>query len=224
MAGSAAREGARTQGDHRRPGDRRPARGRAVDRAFPQIGRPVERGAAPEKPTELRKHHGLQGPIDDAFIDSFVFVRPTGKPLNDTVGEWVPKRNRARDPAVAHRLPRRRPRRGRHSGHAGDDREFQSGALGRSVEQRGARENAAALPVKWSASAVSIGKASYPAANHAPMLIYPNPLNPKQYVVLNSSFTFRQGSDTTNALQTPKLPDWALVDLRTPPMRSGRAW
>ncbi len=57
----------------------------------------------------------------------------------------------------------------------------------------------------------------YPAASHVPILIYPNPLNPKQYVVLNSSFTFRQGADTTNALQTPKLPDWALVDLRTPP-------
>ena len=28
----------------------------------------------------LRKQHGLQGPIDDAFMDSFVFVTPTGTP------------------------------------------------------------------------------------------------------------------------------------------------
>ena len=28
---------------------------------------------------------------------------------------------------------------------------------------------------------------------------------------------FRQGSDVTNALQTPKLPDWALIDLTVPP-------
>ena len=74
-----------------------------------------------------------------------------------------------------------------------------------------------ALPVKWNAGAVSLGKESYPAANHAPVLVYPNPLNPKRYVVLNSSFTFRQGSNTTNALQTPKLPDWALINLDTPP-------
>src|SRR6185312_11845015 len=37
----------------------------------------------------LRKQHGLQGPIDDAFMDSFIFVRPTGKALNDKVGAWA---------------------------------------------------------------------------------------------------------------------------------------
>ena len=26
----------------------------------------------------LRKKHGLQGPIDDAFMERFLFVRPTG--------------------------------------------------------------------------------------------------------------------------------------------------
>ena len=38
------------------------------------------------QPTKL---HGLTGPIDDAFMDSFIFVRPTGKPLNSSVGGWV---------------------------------------------------------------------------------------------------------------------------------------
>src|SRR5262249_32662405 len=37
----------------------------------------------------LRKRHGLQGPIDDAFMDSFLMVKPTGKPLNDKVGRWA---------------------------------------------------------------------------------------------------------------------------------------
>src|SRR5262249_27371868 len=36
----------------------------------------------------LRKRHGLQGPIDDAFMDSFLIVRPTGKPQHDAVGKW----------------------------------------------------------------------------------------------------------------------------------------
>ena len=31
----------------------------------------------------LRKRHGLQGPIDDAFMDGFVFVRPTGKAFSE---------------------------------------------------------------------------------------------------------------------------------------------
>src|SRR6185312_15656568 len=37
----------------------------------------------------LRKQHGLQGPIDDAFMDAFVFVKPTGKPLSQAVGRWT---------------------------------------------------------------------------------------------------------------------------------------
>ncbi len=37
----------------------------------------------------LRKRHGLQGPIDDAFMDSFLMVRPTGPALNDKVGQWA---------------------------------------------------------------------------------------------------------------------------------------
>ncbi len=50
-----------------------------------------------------------------------------------------------------------------------------------------------------------------------PILIYPNPLNPERYVVLNSGFTFREHAYMSNALQIPKLPDWAIVDIRTPP-------
>jgi hypothetical protein len=46
-------------------------------------------------------------------------------------------------------------------------------------------------------------------------MIYPNPLNPKRYVVLNSGFTFRGFG--SNADQTPKLPDYAIVDVNTPP-------
>ncbi len=37
----------------------------------------------------LCKIHGLQGPIDDAFMDAFVFVEPTGKAANAEIGKWV---------------------------------------------------------------------------------------------------------------------------------------
>ena len=50
-----------------------------------------------------------------------------------------------------------------------------------------------------------------------PVLIYPNPLNPKRYVVLNSGFTFREYDYLNNARQVPKLPDWAVVDVTRPP-------
>jgi hypothetical protein len=50
-----------------------------------------------------------------------------------------------------------------------------------------------------------------------PILIFPNPLNPQKYVVLNSSFTYREYDYLNNARQVPKLPDWAVVNLKTPP-------
>ncbi len=43
----------------------------------------------PRGSLDLHKRHGLQGPIDDAFLDSFVFVSPTGTPLAPAVGKWV---------------------------------------------------------------------------------------------------------------------------------------
>ena len=60
---------------------------------------------------------------------------------------------------------------------------------------------------------------------HAALIaIYPNPLYPKKYVVLNSGFTFREADHASNARQVPKLPDWAIVDVRVPatPRAPGR--
>ena len=61
------------------------------------------------------------------------------------------------------------------------------------------------------------GQQKFAASSHAPVLIYPNPLNPKRYVVLNSGVTFREYDEMNNARQVPKLPDWAIVDLSVPP-------
>jgi len=48
-----------------------------------------------------------------------------------------------------------------------------------------------------------------------------NPLNPQRYVVLNSGFTFRELDYLNNARQTPKLPDWAVIDTATPVTATG---
>jgi hypothetical protein len=73
------------------------------------------------------------------------------------------------------------------------------------------------LPVRWTADAIVAGKQRWPSSTHAPILIYPNPLNPKKYVVLNSGFTFREYDYLNNARQVPKIPDYAIVDTTTPP-------
>jgi hypothetical protein len=61
-----------------------------------------------------------------------------------------------------------------------------------------------------------IGDRTFDAAHHTLALIYPNPLNPERYIVLNSGFTYREYDYLNNARQTPKLPDWAVIDLREP--------
>ena len=46
--------------------------------------------AATAKDSELvQKRHGMQGPVDDAFMNRFIIVKPTGKPLIPSGAAWV---------------------------------------------------------------------------------------------------------------------------------------
>jgi predicted esterase len=165
----------------------------------------------------LAKSHALQGPIDDAFLDRFIFVRPTGTPLNAEIGAWTKSEL---DRAV---VEWRRVFRG--DAIVKDDTAITPADIasanlvlwGDPSSNTLLAKVLPSLPFKWTKDAIKFGKATLDAAHYAPVMVYPNPLNQKRYVVLNSSFTFRMGSRTSNSLQTPKLPDWALVDLRTPP-------
>jgi hypothetical protein len=48
-----------------------------------------------------------------------------------------------------------------------------------------------------------------------PVLIYPSPLNPNRYVVLNSGHTFHAADfQGTNALLYPRLGDYALFKIK----------
>jgi hypothetical protein len=72
------------------------------------------------------------------------------------------------------------------------------------------------LPIRWDAQGVRVGAQTYSSDHHVPVMIYPNPLNPNRYVVLNSGFTFREYDYLNNARQVAKLPDWAIVDVNVP--------
>src|SRR5258707_24366 len=72
------------------------------------------------------------------------------------------------------------------------------------------------LPLKWNADSVTANGEMFASDHHVPAMIYPNPLNPKKYVVLNSGFTFREYDYLNNARQVPKLPDWAVIDVSQP--------
>ncbi len=165
----------------------------------------------------LSKQHGLQGPIDDAFMSSFVFVRPTGKAMNDKIAAW--------SAAELERAIVQWRKHYRGEARVKTDAEITEADIagsnlilwGDPASNSVLAKIIAKLPIAWNAQTIKVGEQSYAAANHVPVLIFPNPLNPKRYVVLNSGFTFREAHHLTNAQQTPKLPDWAVVDLSVPP-------
>jgi hypothetical protein len=168
------------------------------------------------QPLGLAKRHGLQGPIDDAFMDSFVFVKPSGKCASAPVQAWV---DRESAHAIEHwrRQFRGRPRVKLDSEITSDD------VLGSNLILWGDPQSNQVLakivdrlPLGWKSGELRIGNDKFNAAGHVPLLIYPNPLNPQRYLVLNSGFTFREYDYLNNARQTPKLPDIAIVDVSVP--------
>jgi hypothetical protein len=158
----------------------------------------------------------LQGPIDDAFMDSFLMVRPTGSALNEKVGKWVAGE-------MQHAIDHWR-RQFRGEARVKDDKEISDAdiAAHNLVLWGDPSSNAilarisGSLPVKWDKDGVLLGKDTFDVGHHVPVLIYPNPLNPKRYVVLNSGFTFREYDYLNNARQVPKLPDFAVIDVNMP--------
>jgi pimeloyl-ACP methyl ester carboxylesterase len=179
-----------------------------------------ERWAFVEKPTtdgKLHKVHNLQGPIDDAFMDSFVVVRPTGEAMVPGISDWVAKEQ-------AHMIAAWRIQ-FRGDAQVRDDSQITDADIANSnlilFGDPGSNKVLARiiekLPLKWSKDALVLSKKTFPSATNAPVMIYPNPLNPKKYIVLNSGFTFREYDYLNNARQAPKLPDYAVVDITTPP-------
>ena len=174
-------------------------------------------GARPAEAGAIRKQHGLQGPIDDAFMDAFIFVRPTGKARNDLVDKWVKSEL---ERAIEHWRRHFRGEARVKDDTAITDADIAGANLilwGDPQSNAVMKKMADKLPIVWGDEVIKLGEASVDAGNHALISISPNPLNPKRYVVLNSSFTFRDYAYLNNARQVPMLPDWAVVDLRTPP-------
>ncbi len=168
-----------------------------------------------------RKWAGHQGPIDDAFMDTFAVVPPTGDGRHPAVtryaaaalarfgGEWdkyfrgtLPTRSAAdvlRELAAAGRGETLYPRDSLVLfGDPGSNP-----VIARLVER---------LPITWTKDKLVVNGVEYDPKTHVPVLIYPNPLNPFKYVVINSGHTFHEADlKGTNALLYPRLGDWAVL-------------
>jgi hypothetical protein len=165
------------------------------------------------KSTTLRKVHGLQGPIDDAFGDSFIAVRGTGQPWNAGAQQYAQKRFDMLKGDFAKWM-------------RGDIRVKDDTAV-TAADIAGANlilfgdpgsnsvitKVVSKLPIQWTKDEVAVGSQKFSAADNVPVLVYPNPLNPQHYVVINSGHTFNDNRVLagSESMFFPRIGDYAVV-------------
>jgi dienelactone hydrolase len=165
----------------------------------------------------LHKGPTQPGPIDHAFMDSFLIVKPSGECRWPKLDSWVQGEMERAIREWRHHF----------RGHARvkldsevTDADIAAHHLvlwGDPQANSLLKRIADQLPLRWEGGDLVAAGEHYAADHHAPALVYPNPLNHARYVVVNSGFTFREYDYLNNARQVPKLPDWAVIDLSTPP-------
>jgi len=161
----------------------------------------------------LHKTHALQGPIDDAFLDPFLIVRPTGNPWNDDVNQQALR-------TIAHfdfmwgKFFRGHP-------FVKDDKDVTEADFAKYhvvlFGDPGSNKWIAAingkLPFTWTQQSVTLGGKTYPSKECFPAMIYPNPLNPAKYVVLNIGLTI-EDRGYNGDYGTPLWGDYAIVKVK----------
>lgn len=184
---------------------------------FHRSGNQWSAGSLPQSNLGLRKTREVCGPIDHAFNESFVFVRPTGKGFHEKTALWT-------NSELKHAIGFwRKVFRG--DAPVKDDGDISDADIARSnlvlwgdpSSNAVLRKILPKLPIQWDAEKLVVAGRKSSASDTMPILIFPNPLNPKKYVVLNSSITFREDALLNNSQQIPKLPDWSVIDINTAP-------
>jgi hypothetical protein len=169
-------------------------------------GQEIAKGSALEKidgkwkpaknSKSLVKKHGLQGPIDDAFMDAFLAVNPTEQ-FQREYSKWMRADVPVKDAGAIT---------------ASDMATHNLALFGDPSNNKWIAKIASQLPVRWSGDDIVVGADRYPAAGHTLVMVYPNPLSPGRYVVLNSGYTFHEAEFRgTNALLYPRLGDYAVI-------------
>lgn len=171
---------------------------------------------ATERQQRPQKVAALQGPIDDAFTDSFVCVRGAGKPWHAATERYADanlKRFQAEwSKYFRGQLPIK------------DDFEVTNEDIatkhlilfGDPSSNALISQVVDGLPLRWTKDVIACGGVEYAAGEHVPVMIHPSPLNANRYVVLNSGHTFHaKDFQGTNALLYPRLGDWAVLKLAT---------
>jgi hypothetical protein len=145
--------------------------------------------AKPTADSGLRKQHNLQGPLNDAFFESFLCVAPTGR-ANNPIADVQGKQELDRFAKMFARDYCGEARTKDDTAVTADDIANNNLILfGDPGSNRILARVLAKLPIKWTKESITVAGKTYTAADHVPVLIYPNPLNPKHYIVINSGLS-----------------------------------
>ena len=159
---------------------------------------------------DLRKRHNMQGPIDDAFMEAFVCVRGTGEPWSQNQQAWanwtLERFGREYDKWLRSRVP------------VADDIDVDPFKLNKNLilfGDPGSNKVLAKvidkLPITWTKDGITVDGKTYDPDTHGLSMIYPNPLNPRRYVVINSGHTFHaKDFIASNSWLFPRLGDIAV--------------
>lgn len=172
------------------------------------------RSEAPGNVLDREKDILVHGPIDHAFMSRFICVRGTGKPWNPAVQKYAE--------ADLKRFQKEWSKYMRGDLIVADDRDLSpeqiKGAnlilFGDPGSNTVIQQVLNGLPITWTRETLEVGTTKESSVDHVPVLVYPNPLNPSRYVVINSGHTFHEPDfKGTNALLYPRLGDYALLKL-----------
>ncbi len=162
------------------------------------------------------KRPGLQGPIDDAFTEPFLCVRGTGKPWNKGADDYA-KASLKRFAEEWHHYFRGELPVKDDTALTEDDILHKNLILfGDPGSNSWIAKVLSNLQLKWTPEKVTLAGQEYPAADHVPALIAPNPLpgGEQRYIVLNSGHTFREAElAKVNYLLFPRWGDWAVLQI-----------
>ena len=163
------------------------------------------------------KAAGYQGPIDDAFNAPFLHVIPDQPGFSREADAWV--KNESAAQLSRWRTLFRGDARVKKASEVTEDeaKKYNLILWGDPASNKLIAENLASLPIQWTKDSLTAHGKTYPSTGHLPVLIYPGSGQTDRYLVLNSGPTFREAHSKTNSQQNPKLPDWAILDITSPP-------
>jgi hypothetical protein len=161
-----------------------------------------------------QKAPGLQGPIDDAFMAPFLCVRGTGQPWHDATDDYAKANLERFRNEWAKYLRGELPIKDDVEVTAQDIAQKHLILFGDPSSNSLIAQALDGLPFTWTKDKITWEGKEYAASEHVPVLIYPSPLSPTHYVVLNSGHTFHAADfQGTNALLYPRLGDFAMLKL-----------